>query len=264
METYNMQWPNFERRADDLLITFKRVKASLGRGSNDGKTQSVVMTNKIFLRIWDEYAFYFDAASRIGPCWKYLTPGGLPGGRVGQNSIPKISKKIALWLGKTPEEADKYTGHSVRRTGATILAGSGLSLTLLMIAGNWKSDRAARGYIDSSIRTLRRIADSFDCFLISKASEAEEVVAVTSEKSSPPVQSVVNNTYHFSGQYQNCTIQVSGGEKGSFPVTDSSVLNISSTPNLQIENDSRDCASGSRGNTDLVLKFNKRLFTSTK
>jgi hypothetical protein len=64
-------------------------------------------------------------------------------------------------VGKTDAEAKLYTGHSFRRTAASLLAESGLSMILLKIAGTWSSDKAAQGYIDTSMGTKRSIAAAF-------------------------------------------------------------------------------------------------------
>lgn len=98
-------------------------------------------------------------------------------GQVGIHFLDRVSKNIAYWKNTTHEsyvkennstdygyftedDIKQFTPHSIRRTGATILAGSGLSLELLMIAGNWKSANVARGYIANSILTKRTVAQA--------------------------------------------------------------------------------------------------------
>jgi len=79
-----------------------------------------------------------------------------------------------------------------------------------MLAGNWKSDRAARGYMDSSMRTLRRIADCFDMFTLTKPS-VENVPLITTVKTSDVENKDRNsNTTHIYNFYNssNCSINL--------------------------------------------------------
>jgi integrase len=48
-------------------------------------------------------------------------------------------------------EAEKYTGHSFRRSSATILVNAGADITALKRHGGWKSTTVAEGYIDTSM-----------------------------------------------------------------------------------------------------------------
>lgn len=98
-------------------------------------------------------------------------------GQVGPHRLEAISRNIAIWkntqhvnyvnsdtsthyLYFSIEDLKEFKPHSIRRTGATILAGSNLSLELLMIAGNWKSASVARAYISNSLLTKRKIAQA--------------------------------------------------------------------------------------------------------
>lgn len=97
---------------------------------------------------------------------------------IGIHNIAKISYRIAIFLGISENEAKMYTGHSVRRSGATMLAASGLSISLLMIAGHWKSEKTARKYIDRSVFTLSKIADAMSsCFDSSTTSETDQLTS---------------------------------------------------------------------------------------
>lgn len=79
-----------------------------------------------------------------------------------KNKISEIPKSIALFLNlPTPE---RYTGHSFRRTSATLLANSGASLTTIKTHGGWRSSTVAEGYIENSLgnkmRAFEKIVDS--------------------------------------------------------------------------------------------------------
>lgn len=74
-----------------------------------------------------------------GKCYKQM---------VGINKFSKIPREIAQYLNLTfPEQ---YTGHSFRRTSATLLVDAGGDLLQLKRHGGWKSSNVAEGYIDES------------------------------------------------------------------------------------------------------------------
>lgn len=129
--------------------------------------------------LWKGKKMSDDNIKRSQKAWQYVDKEGMPklNGQVGINQLNKISRNICEWKNTTHElykeddpsthflyftEADMkmFTPHSIRRTGATILAASDLPLELLMIAGNWKSPTVARGYIANSILTKRKIAEA--------------------------------------------------------------------------------------------------------
>lgn len=62
---------------------------------------------------------------------------------VGKNKFGKMPSDIAKYLNLP--DADHYTGHSFRRTSATLLADSGADLTTLIRHGGWKSSGVAEG-----------------------------------------------------------------------------------------------------------------------
>ncbi|XP_057321217.1 uncharacterized protein LOC130671799 [Microplitis mediator] len=75
---------------------------------------------------------------------------------MGINKIGSIPKIIAEYL-KLPEP-ELYTGHSLRRTSATLLADAGADLLTLKRHGGWKSSNVAEGYIDDSVGNKKEIA----------------------------------------------------------------------------------------------------------
>jgi hypothetical protein len=80
---------------------------------------------------------------------------------IGINIIGQIPSKIAQFLGKN--DPKRYTGHSFRRTSATLLADSGGNITCIKRHGGWKSTSVAEGYIEDSltnkILTSNKISD---------------------------------------------------------------------------------------------------------
>lgn len=69
--------------------------------------------------------------------------------RVGINTVGDACKTVAKFL-KLPN-FEKYTSHSMRRSGATSMAKGGVSFLDLKNYGNWASDSAAQGYVDQSM-----------------------------------------------------------------------------------------------------------------
>lgn len=75
---------------------------------------------------------------------------------VGINKIGKVPQTVAKFLKlKSPE---LYTGHSLRRSSATILVDAGGDLNTLKRHGGWKSSSVAEGYIDDSAKKRTIIA----------------------------------------------------------------------------------------------------------
>ena len=69
--------------------------------------------------------------------------------RIGVNKLASMGKQIATYL-KLPNP-ELYTGHSFRRSSATLLVDAGADITALKRHGGWKSTAVAEGYIDTSM-----------------------------------------------------------------------------------------------------------------
>ncbi|CAK1541969.1 unnamed protein product [Leptosia nina] len=67
-----------------------------------------------------------------------------------------MPKEVATFLNLP--EAHEYTGHSFRRSSATLLADSGAELLTLKRHGGWRSSSVAEGYIDDSLRNKEEIS----------------------------------------------------------------------------------------------------------
>ena len=76
--------------------------------------------------------------------------------RVGINSFYRIPRVIAEYL--KLENPEQYTGHSLRRSSATILADQGADMTTLKRFGGWSSDKVATGYVEDSLEQKIKIA----------------------------------------------------------------------------------------------------------
>ncbi|EEZ99031.1 hypothetical protein TcasGA2_TC004905 [Tribolium castaneum] len=77
----------------------------------------------------------------------------------GINIISKFPEKIARFL--CLPNSEEYTGHSFRRSSATLLADSGADLAVVKRHGGWRSNSVVEGYIEdflnNKIEILRKI-----------------------------------------------------------------------------------------------------------
>jgi integrase len=75
---------------------------------------------------------------------------------VGVNTLSKFLQKMAQFIGlQNPEE---YTGHSFRRSSATLLADSGADITVVKRHGGWRSNSVVEGYIEDSLNNKIEIS----------------------------------------------------------------------------------------------------------
>ena len=106
-------------------------------------------------------------------------------------------KKCAQLLGKPVIET--FTGHTFRRTSATIVADSGASLMALKRHGRWASDRVAQRYVSESKRSKMEVSDMI-------SGKKEEIVAATSVGSA----SNASGAFSFgSVVFNNCVVNLS-------------------------------------------------------
>jgi hypothetical protein len=63
---------------------------------------------------------------------------------------------VATFLGLP--NVEQYTGHSLRRSSATILANTGGNVTDLKWLGGWRSSTVAEGYVEESVENKIQIA----------------------------------------------------------------------------------------------------------
>lgn len=76
---------------------------------------------------------------------------------IGKNMIASIPAFVAKLLSLPAPET--YTGHAMRRTGATILVDDGADLLTLKRFGAWKSDKIAQGYVANSKAQKNHISE---------------------------------------------------------------------------------------------------------
>lgn len=74
---------------------------------------------------------------------------------IGINKFCTVSRDIASFL--MLPHADTFTGHSFRRTSATLLVDAGVDITALKRHGGWKSNTVVEGCIADSINNKKQI-----------------------------------------------------------------------------------------------------------
>lgn len=74
---------------------------------------------------------------------------------IGKNKFYDTPKTVATFLGL--EDPKNYTGHSFRRTSATVLVDGGGDISMLKTLGGWQSSKTAEGYVDDSMATKDKI-----------------------------------------------------------------------------------------------------------
>ncbi|XP_031340500.1 uncharacterized protein LOC116168690 [Photinus pyralis] len=90
---------------------------------------------------------------------------------IGKNTIAKIPYKIAKYL-ELPD-AEGYTGHSFRRTSASLLVDAGGDLLSLKRHGGWRSTNVAEGYLGESIVKKSKVSNQITCGMLSSKVSGE-------------------------------------------------------------------------------------------
>lgn len=107
---------------------------------------------------------------------------------IGRNKFLSTPKLIADFLGLPDPE--KYTGHSFRRTSATLLANSGADIITLKQHGGWRSTNVVEGYVENSISRKRKIGSLITNQLTSSSStiisSQTKLVNITATESVQP------------------------------------------------------------------------------
>lgn len=78
---------------------------------------------------------------------------------MGKHSIANIPKEVAKYL-NLPEPL-KFTGHSFRRTSASVAVDEGLTMDEIKRIGPWESTKVAEKYVQASLARKRKVAKMF-------------------------------------------------------------------------------------------------------
>ncbi|KAL7299553.1 hypothetical protein TKK_0007631 [Trichogramma kaykai] len=102
---------------------------------------------------------------------------------VGINKIGSIPNAIAKFLNLS--DPDLYTGHSFRRTSATLLVEAGDDITNVKKLSGWKSTAVAESYIENSLLHKKNISQRIcDSVSIPKSATSNSKLSSTSPSTS--------------------------------------------------------------------------------
>lgn len=140
-ELHAMVTNDFEDLGTAVLITVPKTKTKIVR-------KFTVTEN--YYKIYKKYVNLRPQNCKSSAFFLNYQKGKCTIQRIGINKFGGMGKEIAKFLQIPDFEA--YTGHSFRRTSATILVDAGANMTTLKRHGGWKSSSVAEGYIDESMR----------------------------------------------------------------------------------------------------------------
>lgn len=123
---------------------------------------------------------------------------------VGINTFGSCPLQIARYL--KLDDPEKYTGHAFRRTSATIMANSGMTIDQIQRQVGWKSAAVATGYVEESISSKKNVSN-----IIGSAISGSET-SLTSEN----VSSI--NLNSISSDLKNRSINISNNTNCTFHI----------------------------------------------
>ncbi|XP_074103468.1 uncharacterized protein LOC141530326 [Cotesia typhae] len=155
---------DIEDKGDMLLVKIPDTKT--------GRPRSFVVTDD-FYHIYKKYAKSRPTNLATKRFFVSYRNGKCRSQNIGINTFGSMPKIIATFLKLANPES--YTGHSFRRTSATLLADSGVDLLLTIKRhGGWKSSPTAEGYIEDSVGNKKRIGQQIASTISAKPSTSRE------------------------------------------------------------------------------------------
>ena len=147
-ELVNITTNDVETQGQILIVKINQTKTKIPRSFT---------INGQFREIVQKYQALRNIKSKNNRFFQNYQKGKCVAQPIGVNKFGNMPKEIAKYLGLP--EADLYTGHSFRRTSATMLADSGADILTLKRHGGWRSDAVAESYIENSIHHKAKISD---------------------------------------------------------------------------------------------------------
>ena len=153
-ELVKMTINDIEDKGAVVIVNLPNTKTNITRSFTITKNKQ---DNVDFVEIFRKYVevrpkgsqyIRFFYAYNNGKCSKQV---------VGINTMGKIPSVIAKYL--QLEDPNSYSGHSFRRTSATLLVNAGADTLALKRHGGWKSTAVAEGYVENSMKTKVQFAN---------------------------------------------------------------------------------------------------------
>ena len=134
---------------------------------------------------------------------------------MGKSKISAVPKEVASWLSLPNPE--RFTGHALRRTSATLLSNEGGTMMDVKHLGGRESDKIAQRYIDNSALNNKKIAN-----IVSKSIHPSSTI--TSKDEQAPFNNLNFNAATTSNQFD---VQVDTSGSDSSDTTNISFSKIS-------------------------------------
>ncbi|XP_043267093.1 uncharacterized protein [Venturia canescens] len=145
-EITNMKVEDVEDLTDKYLVSINYNKNDYAGQFSIGNLFYDTVKKYISLGPSDKFSDRFFIKYAEGKCFRTA---------IGKHKIGEVPEKIASYLNLPNPK--KYTGHSFRRTSATLLSDSGANMQMVKQLGRWRSDIIAQGYIENSMRNREMI-----------------------------------------------------------------------------------------------------------
>lgn len=152
-ELVNMVLEDISDKGDILVVQIPDSKTNIKR--------TFTITNEILtgVSVLDMYRKYLDCRSPKTCHSRFFVSyakGKCTNQVIGKNTIAKIPYRIAIFLNL--DDSKGYTGHSFRRTSATLLVNAGSDILTLKRHGGWRTNAVAEGYLDDCISKKCEVA----------------------------------------------------------------------------------------------------------
>ncbi|XP_044007548.1 uncharacterized protein LOC122852052 [Aphidius gifuensis] len=170
IEKFLLSAPDSEYLAMKVAMIFgicgglRRAELTELKVSDIKKEEGIIVVNIVkkknkapqLFTIHDEFVNYVDKYLELRPdnatserfFFKY-NKGKCANQNIGINTFGKMPHLIAKYL--KLKDPGCYTGHSFRRTDATLYTDAGADISMLKRQFKWKSDSVAMGYVEDSI-----------------------------------------------------------------------------------------------------------------
>jgi len=171
-ELKSMKVEDLDLKEDGLVVIVHRKKAAVSRATQK------IWVNKTFFgwNLLENIKTYLKFIPSEGPLWRCIAPHPKENKEAAESRVlaPSTIDGIPAKLTFSMKLKDwrNYHSHSLRRSGATLLAIMGRTEEQIKVMGNWTSSAAASRYIDTSEVTLRTNAgaialdENFRCSLL--------------------------------------------------------------------------------------------------
>lgn len=173
-ELCNMVLDDLDIRDDIIIINI--------RNSKNGTSRKFVIVERQWINVIKKYLA--NRPTDMSKLFILYRRGKHIKQNIGHNTISKVPYVMAQYL--KLQNSELYTGHSLRRSSATLLAENGGDLLSLKRHGGWKSATVAEGYIEESIADKKRIAE-----LVQKPTLSNENLTINIPSTSLACQDIV-------------------------------------------------------------------------